>query len=57
MRKILFIECCGEDNIYFDKRYRSAGYCKHSEGNIEEIDAFAMPLWCPLQDADTVEGG
>ena len=54
MRKILFIECCREC-LYFDVRYKYAGYCKHSEGNIEEINTFSMPLWCPLEDTEEKE--
>ena len=53
MRKILFIECCGDDGIYFDVVYKGAGYCRHSEGDpVEQINGHEIPLWCPLQDAD-----
>ncbi len=57
MRKILFIECCGEC-FYHKYRLKLNGYtCSHSKGSAEaKQDAREMPLWCPLQSADQVEG-
>lgn len=54
MRKILFIECCGEDSMYFEKIMATElGHCKHSEGKPKEVlDKHEMPLWCPLENAD-----
>ena len=53
MRKILFIDCCGEC-FYHIYSLKLNGYtCSHSEEQSGEIqDRHEMPLWCPLEDAD-----
>ena len=47
MRKILFIDCCGEC-IYWHNN------CGHSEAknDTELLDKWQIPLWCPLENAD-----
>ena len=55
MRKILFIECCGDckGKYFIEFSSISLGKCSHSEGKPEEIlHKHEMPLWCPLSNAD-----
>ena len=52
MRKILFIECCGECK-YFNLE---KNICWHSEApEHSPLDSMSMPLWCPLPNARDID--